>query len=101
MPHDTPSAPSDILASEEEHLETTPANDPDRVKLSRRHLLKIGGVAATAGAVPAAGMLLAERDTAEAAPAKAKPTVGPSPVPVTLKINGKSETLPLEPRVTL
>lgn len=100
MPHDTPPAPSDILASEE-HTETVPSVDPDRVKLSRRHLLKIGGVAATAGAVPAAGMLLAERDNAEAAPAKPKPTVGPSAIPITLKINGKTETLPLEPRVTL
>lgn len=100
MPHDTPPAPSDILASEE-HTETVPSADPDRVKLSRRHLLKIGGVAATAGAVPAAGMLLAERNNAEAAPAKPKPTVGPSAIPITLKINGKTETLPLEPRVTL
>ncbi|MBV9866346.1 MAG: (2Fe-2S)-binding protein [Abitibacteriaceae bacterium] len=67
--------------------------------LSRRDLLKIGGMAATAGAVPAAGMLLAK--SSDAAPAKTPGLVGPSAVPVTLLINGKKETLSLEPRVTL
>lgn len=84
--HDTPSS-------------TTSSTTSSGPRLSRRDLLKMGGVAATAGAVPAAGLLLAKNG--EAAPAKPSELAGPAAVPVTLTINGKKETLPLEPRVTL
>lgn len=71
------------------------------VKLSRRDLLKIGGVAATAGAVPAAGLLIAKTEEARAQTAQQSGLAGPAPVPVTLSINGRKQSLPLEPRVTL
>ncbi len=84
---------------------TKPAeNGQSQVRLSRRDLLKIGGVAATAGAVPAGALLAAK--TAEAAPKKPaakapSPLSGPAAAPVTLTVNGRKKTLPLEPRVTL
>ncbi|MDQ2731498.1 MAG: (2Fe-2S)-binding protein [Armatimonadota bacterium] len=83
-----------------------PSTEPDepsavsRLRLSRRDLLKIGGVAAVAGVAPAAGVLLA-RSRAEAATPATPGLAGPAAVPVTLTINGKKETLSLEPRVTL
>src|SRR5438874_1584406 len=71
------------------------------VRLSRRELLKIGGVAATAGAVPAPGLLLAKGAEAALAAPAAPSSMGPGPVPVTLVVNGEKQTLQLEPRVTL
>jgi aerobic-type carbon monoxide dehydrogenase small subunit (CoxS/CutS family) len=83
--------------------ESSVSDEAQRGKISRRNLLKIGGVAATAGAVPAAGMLLAETEKVEAAPAAKAPqsTFGPAAVPVTLTINGQKQQLNIEPRVTL
>jgi xanthine dehydrogenase YagT iron-sulfur-binding subunit len=78
------------------------APQPQRnVKLSRRDLLKIGGVAATAGAVPAAGLLVAKSEDAQAQTAQQSGMSGPAAVPVALSINGRKQTLRLEPRVTL
>jgi xanthine dehydrogenase YagT iron-sulfur-binding subunit len=78
------------------------SSSPERnVKLSRRDLLKIGGVAATAGAVPAAGLLIAKSGEAQAQLGKPSGLAGPAAVPVSLTVNGKKQTLPLEPRVTL
>lgn len=99
------------MARDEQEKDSTPrgANPPStsdeqvagsQLRLSRRDLLKIGGVAAVAGVAPAAGALLA-RSKAEAAPAMTPGVVGPSAAPVTLTINGKKETLSLQPRVTL
>jgi xanthine dehydrogenase YagT iron-sulfur-binding subunit len=61
--------------------------------LSRRDFLKGASVAVSGG-------LLVGEKTAEAAPATTK-VVGPGPVPVILKINGKLHKMNLEPRVTL
>ena len=75
-------------------------NLPD---LSRRNFIKGAGIASVAAS---AGALLADR-VVEALPrpqtggAGAGGVVGPGEVPVTLKINGKTQTLNLEPRVML
>lgn len=61
---------------------------------SRRGFIRGAGLG---GGVLGTGIL---EKTAEAAPAEGK-FVGPGAVPVTLKINGKTQTLKLEPRVTL
>ncbi len=93
----------DVTAPDAANAESA-AEEPEhsKLRLSRRELLKIGGVAATAGAVPAAGLLLAkEADAAPRGKAGVSPWSGPKAVPVTLTINGKKHTLSLEPRVTL
>lgn len=74
-------------------------NGPD---LSRRSFIKGAGIASVAAS---AGALLADR-VVEALPLPQTGTgpadvVGPGEVPVTLKINGKTQTLKLEPRVML
>jgi xanthine dehydrogenase YagT iron-sulfur-binding subunit len=74
-------------------------NLPD---LSRRNFIKGAGIASVAAS---AGALLADRVT-EALPrpqtgAGSGGVLGPGEVPVTLKINGKTQTLNLEPRVML
>lgn len=74
-------------------------NAPD---LSRRSFIKGAGIASVAAS---AGALLADR-VVEALPppqagAETASVVGPGEVPVTLKINGKMQTLKIEPRVTL
>lgn len=72
----------------EKHAAT---NEP----LTRRDFLKGAGVAVSGG-------LLAGEKTAAAASAGAATQVfGPGEVPITLRINGKAQTLRLEPRVTL
>ena len=71
--------------------------------LSRRRFIKGAGIA---GVAASAGALLADR-IAEAVPLPqtggmgGSGVVGPGDVPVTLKINGKTQTLNLEPRVML
>jgi len=62
------------------------------INVSRRMFLKSVGVTGVA-----AGVLGAEAEPHAAGPA----AVGPGPVPVTLRVNGKTETLQVEPRVTL
>lgn len=63
--------------------------------VSRRGFLRRAGVG---GSVLSAGIL---DKKALAAPATAGRVAGPGAVPVALKINGKPQTLTLEPRVTL
>jgi xanthine dehydrogenase YagT iron-sulfur-binding subunit len=67
----------------------------DAKGFSRRAFLKGAGVAVSAGVMVTEGLL----ETAKAAPDS--PVAGPGPVPITLKINGKSHSLEVEPRVTL
>lgn len=62
---------------------------------SRRAFLKGAGATVSAGVIVTEGLL----ETARAATKTS--AVGPGPVPVTLKINGKTHSLELEPRVTL
>jgi len=83
-----------------------PAKDPKTKKsgadLSRRSFIKGAGIASVAAS---AGALLADR-VVEALPlppteGSAAGVVGPGEVPVTLRINGKMQTLKIEPRVML
>ncbi len=67
-------------------------NEKSRQGVSRRMFLKSVGVGA------AATGLAAGAESAGAAPPL---ILGPDPVPLTLKINGASHTLAVEPRVTL
>ncbi len=62
--------------------------------LTRRDFLKGAGVAVSGG------LLAGQSALAGAAPPGAE-VVGPGAVPVTLKVNGKTQQLSLEPRVTL
>jgi xanthine dehydrogenase YagT iron-sulfur-binding subunit len=62
--------------------------------LSRRDFLKGAGVAVSGG-------LLAGERSALAAPPEGAKVFGPGAVPLTLRINGKTHKLNLEPRVTL
>lgn len=79
-------------------VKSSPSKD-----LSRRSFIKGAGIA---GVAASAGALLADR-VVEALPrpatgaADAGGVVGPGEVAVTLKINGKTETLRVEPRVML
>jgi xanthine dehydrogenase YagT iron-sulfur-binding subunit len=62
--------------------------------LTRRDFLKGASVAVSGG------LLVGER-VAEASPSPTAGVLGPGPVAVTLRINGKAHKLNLEPRVTL
>ena len=62
--------------------------------LSRRDFIKV------TGAVVPAGVLVGERLLQAATPAAAD-VVGPGAVPITLRINGETHNLSVEPRVTL
>lgn len=74
-------------------------DSPDKSKVSRRSFIKGTGIAGVA--VSATALLGSEvAKAASLAPPAAK-WAGPAAVPVTLKINGKSHTLDLEPRTTL
>ncbi len=68
-------------------------NPADEVSVSRRAFLKTVGVTGVAAGVLAPG----ESDAQSAAPS----AIGPGEVPITLKINGRTEQLRVEPRVTL
>jgi len=61
---------------------------------SRRDFLKGASLAASTG-------LLASPEAANAAPAHSAGVLGPGAVPITLQINGKTQRLKVEPRVTL
>jgi xanthine dehydrogenase YagT iron-sulfur-binding subunit len=74
------------------------SGESDAKGFSRRAFLKGAGVTVSAGVVAAEGLLGA---AAAAAPPASGVVAGPGPVPITLKINGKSHNLQLEPRVTL
>jgi xanthine dehydrogenase YagT iron-sulfur-binding subunit len=66
----------------------------EREHLSRRDFLKGAGVAVSSG-------LLITEAQAASSPSGPEAVAGPSPVPITLKVNGKLHKLNLEPRVTL
>jgi aerobic-type carbon monoxide dehydrogenase small subunit (CoxS/CutS family) len=77
--------------------ENSPQNTAPKTGLSRRSFLK--GTGAGAAGLAAVGFQLPgaaakEQNAAESA-------VGPDPVPVTLRVNDRTYTLRLEPRVTL
>jgi aerobic-type carbon monoxide dehydrogenase small subunit (CoxS/CutS family) len=69
-------------------------NDSSARGFSRRAFLKGASVAVSAGVMVGEGFL-------EAAAATGSNVAGPGPVPFTLKINGKTHQVELEPRVTL
>ena len=76
-------------------VETAVDDSSETSGFSRRSFLKGAGIAVSAGVISTEGLL----ETAKAAPAAV--VAGPGPVPITLKINGKSHSLQVEPRVTL
>ena len=63
---------------------------------SRRAFLKGAGVTVSAGVIATEGI---HEVAAAGAPPAAGGVAGPGPVPITLKINGKSHSLHLQPRV--
>src|SRR5579862_4980426 len=74
-------------------------------RLGRREFVKLVG---TSGVAVGASVLAAETILAEPVPAPQEPAdasttglVGPGPVKMTLRINGKAQTVIAEPRVTL
>jgi len=71
---------------------TSPPDDPARAPgFSRRTFLKTAGAGAAVSTVVGAG-----------SGCTAKPTViGPGPVPLKLRVNGATQTVTVEPRVTL
>ena len=70
-----------------------------RQPLGRREFVKLVGT--TGMAVSATGVLGGAAILPEVAEAKPGDVVGPNAVPITLKINGQTHKLTLEPRVTL
>jgi aerobic-type carbon monoxide dehydrogenase small subunit (CoxS/CutS family) len=67
--------------------------------VSRRDFLRglgVGGGALGAGLLP-----VAAREKQPAPPAPALPTLGPGPIPLTLRVNGRTRTVRVEPRLTL
>ncbi len=76
--------------------------DAETRGLRRRDFVKLvgsTGVAISAGVLSSAGTLLPTEVDREA-PAAGK-TVGPGAVPITLRVNGQTKNLTVEPRVTL
>ena len=67
---------------------------PNAGGVSRRNFLKGAGMAVSTG-------LLAAPEVAAAAPQTTPGVLGPGAVPITLQVNGKAQSLMLEPRVTL
>jgi xanthine dehydrogenase YagT iron-sulfur-binding subunit len=70
-------------------------SNAEKLALTRRAFLKGAGVTVSGGIIAASTVT-----TAEGAKS-ATGVVGPGPVPITLKVNGKIHKLNLEPRVTL
>ena len=68
-------------------------------QLSRRAFIR-GSALTTAGAA-LMDVISAAGDAAQAAEADGLPTLGPEPFQITLKVNGTSRTLQVEPRMTL
>jgi xanthine dehydrogenase YagT iron-sulfur-binding subunit len=80
-----------------EHKKDRPQKtSPNKASFSRRNFLKTAGVTVTGG-------LLMGGKAAEAAQQAGSESgfVGPGAVPVTLRVNGRTHELKLEPRVTL
>ena len=76
-----------------------PKKPKDTPSVSRRNFLKAASMAG--GAISAAGLIVAPRDRAKAAPRPIPTPLGPGPVEVTLDINGQKHVLRVEPNVTL
>jgi xanthine dehydrogenase YagT iron-sulfur-binding subunit len=70
------------------------AKRPPKRGLSRRDFIKNTSAAVSAG-------VLASSELVKAAPPQAGKFAGPGAVPITLRINGQSRNLTVEPRVTL
>jgi xanthine dehydrogenase YagT iron-sulfur-binding subunit len=70
------------------------ATDPSGTNVSRRAFLRSVGVTGVAAGV------LGTSETEAQTPGTAR-KLGPGPVPITLRVNGQTHTLNLEPRVTL
>ena len=85
--------PASRASSPQERLERE--EGAESKGFSRRAFLKGAGVAVSAGVIVTEGLL----ESAQAA--AGTKVAGPGPVPITLKVNGKSHSLELEPRVTL
>ena len=75
------------------------AEEKMRERVTRRGFLKGAGLTAAGAAILESGLV----GTSDAATAEAPPpvVVGPGPVPVTLRVNGASRRLGVEPRTTL
>jgi xanthine dehydrogenase YagT iron-sulfur-binding subunit len=67
---------------------------PETLALSRRDFLKGAGVTVSGGLLAGSAVTAAEA-------AERGTVVGPEPVPITLRVNGVSRRLNLEPRITL
>jgi xanthine dehydrogenase YagT iron-sulfur-binding subunit len=79
------------------HVDSSPQNTSSKTSISRRSFLK--GTGAGAAGLAAVGFQIPiaaaeEQNAAESA-------VGPDPLPITLRVNDRTYTLRLEPRVTL
>lgn len=83
----------DDLPENKKKRKSKPSSSSSTSGLSRRDFLKITGASAAAPLVAGAAAVAIEPDTAA--------IQGPGKVPVTLKINGRSYSAQLEPRVTL
>ena len=94
MPTDQKPAPATEFREEEEHNDS--AKQPPTPRVTRRFFLSSLGAAGLAATAPP---LLAA--TAVSEPAVAESAAAAGAVPVTLKVNGKSYTLRLDPRTTL
>lgn len=77
-------------------MKNDPNQPPSTGRFSRRQFLKGLGTTAVASAAAGAGSVAAELKTLNE-----EKVSGPGPQPVTLKINGKTVSLNVEPRVTL
>jgi xanthine dehydrogenase YagT iron-sulfur-binding subunit len=88
---------------EEEVLKKNNGRDgAERTGFGRREFVKLAGTAGIAvGVLAGEGLLKAEPAPQEAPDAATAKLVGPGPVKMTLKINGKPTVLVAEPRVTL
>jgi xanthine dehydrogenase YagT iron-sulfur-binding subunit len=77
-------------------LQDDPEQAPDEIEISvsRRAFLKTVGVTGVA-----AGVLNPPESDAQTGGAAAR--LGPGPVPITLRVNGRAHTVQVEPRVTL
>jgi len=73
----------------------SPDDSTESGGFSRRDFLKSAGIAVSAGVIAPEALL----ETAKAA--RTPQAAGPGPAPITLKINGTSRSLEVEPRVTL
>jgi xanthine dehydrogenase YagT iron-sulfur-binding subunit len=89
-------------AEEEVLKKNNSRDDAERVALGRREFVKLAGTASVAVGVLASGELLKASPAVQEAPdAATSELVGPGPVKMLLKINGKHQVLVAEPRVTL